>query len=266
LTLNRSLGVSGKAGKQLKSLVTHIRLREWGVEFRERGFQCSNLKIVIPNDDQDEIEEEEEVALSIDKLSANWTSYRQPIIDVEFSDTKINIKLEEIVKLRKPRSNWHRLKKSGFPPAFSDSKQPKSTPKTGAIRLRQIRCNDVCSVALSMTIFGRSISSTDLGLPDISIPGELITDVWTLAVAEYGEGEESVEASDALEALSRIFLKLLLDELEALVIGDRGPLVDAFLGALKSALETALSRIDGHVSDVEQTVEAVLAEYSESRH
>lgn len=243
----------GKTAKVLSSLVKHFRVGHWSFKAKERRVDASRLRLVVPpTEASTEVLDEDDDALIIKNITANWTSYTSPIIDLEVTNATIKVSIDEIFRRRGFATNWHRLHSSGFPPPFPVSKIIRS-PK-----FRKLKCHGNCRVLFSATAFGRQISE---GLPELSLSGEAVTAMWERAVDEWFESRgDDVDVSDvddggghhdnkalgvdeAAQALMQVVLSLVLDELLALAKGDEGTV----LSAVRSGIEAYVREVSSYI-------------------
>jgi len=230
--------------KSLSSLVNHVRLTAWGFNARERTVECEGVKLVVPPSDSND----EETVLSVDAIAASWSSYKSPVIDLTLSNATLVISLDEIISRRKlGRTNWHRLKESGFPPVFSGAGGGscgrtlfgQGTSLLPVPRFRTITCHGDCVIQTSATLLGRTVTA---GLPQITVPGEMISSLWLQLVEAHGEESDGLTTEETAKALTSLLLRILLQETEASVRGDDGAVTRAVKeGLANMAKEVRLS-------------------------
>jgi hypothetical protein len=235
----------GKTAKALGALTQHVRVSKWGANVIDKTFECQGLRVVIPIEDLNE-----EDVLSIKSLSANWTSFNQPLlVDLSINEPVIDICLDDITKRSSIGStNFHRLTASGFPPSFDAGTPP---------RFRRVTFQGTCEVRLSATVFGRRVTS---GLPKVSIPGERLTALWEDGLAEAKA--ESLDVREAINALTKVILNILLGEVEKLAVGEKGAIAAKVQEAVERVITEAIAALDGHVAKLESVVEGIAASES----
>jgi len=212
------------------SLVKHIRVsKNWTCNIRDKKVSCHSLKVVVPSNGAFP----EEEAFTVQYMSANWSEYsRSPVVDIELRNITVDISLDELVRLKSPETNWHKLSRSGFPPRFPSSRshtrpgQLPEVPKPGP-KLRAIECQGFCVLRVSATILGRQVSMD----PEIRVPGEVLTALWDKA--RFEQGSEALGIEEASRSLVKVVIDILLSELSAASKGEEGPLLSALIQGLQ---------------------------------
>jgi hypothetical protein len=91
-----------------------------------------------------------------------------------------------------------------------------------------------CVIRLSATVLGQRIST---GLPQLTIPGDSMTQLWDDALKESSSGE-SMEVDEAAQALTKVILRIVYKELQLLMKGERGAVVTKLNEALEFVIRT----------------------------
>mmetsp|Transcript_15866 Transcript_15866/g.31680 ORF Transcript_15866/g.31680 Transcript_15866/m.31680 type:complete len:308 (+) Transcript_15866:126-1049(+) len=259
----------GRTAGVLSSLAKHLRVDKWSFKLMERIANANRFRIVVPSTPED-------VVVVIENVTANWSSYSAPIIDLDITNATIYIGIDEIFRRREIGStNWHRLRRSGFPPVFPTSatrsvsrfKFP-SLSATSPPKFRNVCCNGNCVVVFSATVMGRQISE---GLPRITLPGKSITAMWEKALGEWRDEQEDRDDADkalgveeAGQALVQVVLGLVLDKVEALAEVDEGAILAAVRSAIEKYIREVLGKLESHLHDIEETFTSKDSSFSDS--
>ena len=214
----------GETASALRQMARHLRAKRWLVSLAGRTMVVDDFMLVAASNDSDAENDNdvvrEDIALTIQELAVNWTSYKEPVVDCMVNNATVLIHLDELARLKPPSTNWQRLRASPFPPPFVEEalRRARDAPlspvppssllsslfspsPTAAPRFRSFQCLGDVVVECSATILGRrvgaaaggaDIGSGGGGLPNVRIPGAVFTAVWEQALQEWRDAEGDV--------------------------------------------------------------------------
>lgn len=226
------------AGKLL-AVRRHVRCANMRFGLMDCSLMAENVTVldaepeeaIEPTDDSNR-----SVALSVDRIDINWTSFTSPVLDLTVSGPNVTVVFSDLL-LRS--TNWHDLRRAGFPPMFGECRSsllfsmpsldrrcfrsmlvalkrvyvlsPGSSNSTllAPPRLRSLLCTgDLCLRFVSAPLGG-----VDL-MPVLTLSGERLTQVLRQVLGDWNEGGP-LEISDFLVALAHALMGMVLEEIQS---------------------------------------------------